>query len=119
MDQELIAYLDTRFREAAQQIQDLREETTRRFDQVDERIRGAEKAIRANEEAIRYTDIKVEDLRGTIQLVAEGVTSVNQKVDAFRIEVAREFQEVKTQNLSSYAQLDRRVSKLEQRAPAS
>jgi chromosome segregation ATPase len=38
MDQELIAYLDERFRETAQKIEDLREATVGRFEQIDGRF---------------------------------------------------------------------------------
>jgi hypothetical protein len=38
------------------------------------------------------------------------------KLDAFRGEVAKEFEDVKAQNRASYAQVERRGSRLEQRA---
>jgi methyl-accepting chemotaxis protein len=109
MDQELIAYLDEhfrgideRFRETSQQIQDLRQETSRRFDEV--------------HATVRQTDVKVEDLRGKIELVAEGVAMVDEKLEIFRQEVAREFEETRAFNRSSYRKLDRRVKDLEARA---
>jgi hypothetical protein len=105
MDQELIAYLDTRF-------------TTidRRFSEMDERFSEMDVRMNGLEEAIRHTDVKVEALRGDIRLVADGVAAVDQKLDAFRGEVAKEFEDVKAQNRASYAQVERRVSRLEQRA---
>lgn len=114
MDQELIAYLDMRFRETSQQIREeigslrqettqqitslrqettqqiasLREETIQRFEKVDERLQGLE-------DTGRHTRILVEDLRGRIQLVAEGVASTNQRLDAFKEETRDEIRAVR------------------------
>ena len=146
MDQELISYLDARFqaiegrfRENAQQLQDFREETLNRFDRVETRLQRAEDAIRSNQEgiesnrkaieanskaiaanetAIRHTDIKVEALRDEIRLVADGVATVDQKLEAFRVEVAKEFEQVRAENRTAYTNLNRRVTRLEQRAKA-
>jgi uncharacterized coiled-coil DUF342 family protein len=88
MDQELIAYLDARFRETNQQIAGLREETAQQ---------------------IRQVYVVVEGLRHEVQLVAEGVTSVNERLDAFRVEVAQEFKDVRSLIHLSYQDLDRRI----------
>jgi len=90
--------IDERFRETTQQIQDLRQETVRRFDEV--------------HATIRQTDVKLEGLRGDIKLVAEGVAMTNEKLDLFREDVAREFEETREFNRSSYRDLDRRVKDL-------
>jgi chromosome segregation ATPase len=112
MDQELISYLDARF----QAIDARFEAIETRFQTFEGRFKAMEDRIEALETTIRYTDIKVEALRSDIRLVAEGVAAVNEKLDAFRVEVAREFEQVKAENRSSYAQLERRVTRLEQRA---
>jgi len=114
MDQELIAYLDRRFRETSQQISEeisslrqdttqqiaslrqdttqqiasLRNETMQRFETVDARLQGLE-------ETGRHTQVMVEDLRGRIQLVAEGVAGANQRLDAFKEETREEIKAVR------------------------
>jgi hypothetical protein len=130
MDPELIAYLDERFRgiderfrgiderfrgiderfqsfgeSFSQQIQDLRKETSQRFDRMDEQL--------------RLTDVKVEALRDNIKQVAEGVAAGNEKVDSFKAEVAREFSDTKALIQSGYGDLDKRVKVLERRARIS
>lgn len=88
MDQELVAYLDARFRETAQQMETLQEKTS---------------------QEIRQVDVVVEGLRHEVQLVAEGVTNVNERLDAFRLEVAQEFKDVRSLIHLSYRDLDRRI----------
>ncbi len=95
MDQELIAYLDTRFRKVSQQIADLREETSQNFDRVDGEL--------------RKTGVLVEGLRHEVQIVAEGVKGVNERLDAFKVEVAQEFKDVRSLIHPSYKDLDRRI----------
>jgi hypothetical protein len=108
MDQELIAYLDARFREASQQVTSLRdefvsfrEETSQNFRRVDEEI--------------RQVHVVVEDLRGEVHLVAEGVTGAGEQLNAFKAEVAQEFKDVKGLLRSSHTELDRRLRPLEMR----
>ena len=91
MDQELIAYLDERFQETSQQIQGLRDE-------------------------LRQTDVKVEDLRGQIQQVVEGVVTISQSLEAFRDTVSMEFAEIRHQNHIYFKNLDRRVRDIELRS---
>jgi chromosome segregation ATPase len=130
MDPELIAYLDERFRgiderfrgiderfrgideSFSQQIQGLREETSQRFDKVDKRLEQLD-------EQLRLTDVKVEALRDNIKQVAEGVAAGNEKVDSFKVEVAREFSDTKALIQDGYSDLDKRVKVLERRARIS
>ena|SRR3982751_3533576 len=137
MDQELIAYLDERFRETNQQIASLREEfgglrgefgglrgefgdlcgefgglrgefdsfreeTGRNFDRVDGEI--------------RKTGVLVEDLRREVQVVAEGVRGANERLDAFKAEVAQEFKDVRSLIHLSYKDLDRRIRRSDEDA---
>ncbi len=88
MDQELIAYLDTRFRETNQQIAGLREET---------------------KQEIRQVYVVIEGLRHEVQLVAEGVKGANERLDTFKAEVAQEFKDVRSLIHLSYKDLDRRI----------
>ena len=74
MDPELVAYLDRRF-----------DESRREFRQ--------EMAASAAE-TCRHFDVVAESLRSTIQLVAEGVLTVDRKLDRFAAEVRDEFRRV-------------------------
>jgi hypothetical protein len=130
MDPELIAYLDERFRgiderfrgiderfrgiderfrsldaSFTQQIQGLRKETSERFDKL--------------EEQLRLTDVKVEALHGRIQVVAEGVAMANERLDSYKHEVTRGFEDTNALIKSGYRELDRRVQVLERRARIS
>ena len=115
MDQELIAYLDERFRESSRQILEgilgvvgaLRHETMSRFEQVDE-------AIRQNKDEIRHTQIMMESMRSDIQGVAEGVLSTNQRIDALRDELKQDIKEVHQRVIVSYTDMNKRVRSLEE-----
>ncbi|MFL6262149.1 MAG: hypothetical protein ACJ76Y_20830 [Thermoanaerobaculia bacterium] len=88
MDQELIAFLEARFRETNQQITELREETR---------------------QEIRQVYVVIEGLRHEVHLVADGVTANNERLDSFRAEVAQEFRDVRSLIHLSYKDLDRRI----------
>lgn len=88
MDQELIAYLD------------------KRFGEVNERMDGLEGAIRAN-------GVEIEGLRGDVKQVAEGVAACNQRIDAFEVKVAKQFDEMRQLFNTSHSNLHSRVSSLE------
>ena len=124
MDPELIAYLDERFQgldasftqqiqglreETSQQIQGLREETSQRFDTVDKRLGQMD-------EQLRLTDVKVEALQGNIQVVAEGVAAVDEKLKDFRETVHLEFRDNKIQTTLFLKNMSERVRALELRA---
>ena len=74
MDPELIEYLDRRFNEVRN---DFRHEIT-----------GSAAKTR------RHFDVVAEQLMGKLQLVAEGVIAVDQKVDRLATEMRSEFQKV-------------------------
>jgi len=86
MDKELIAYLNTR------------------FDEVNKRI----------DSRFRETRVQVESLRGQIQQVAEGVAAGNENLEAFRTDVARQFDEVRHLFNISHSNLHHRVGSLEE-----
>jgi uncharacterized protein involved in exopolysaccharide biosynthesis len=106
MDHELIAYLDARFRETSQQISDLREETNQQFadlrGEIDVRFTGVE-------ETARHAHVLIEDLRGDVRLIAEGVSAFDGKLDALRTELKEEIAEVRNLLEQSYRHLDRRI----------
>jgi methyl-accepting chemotaxis protein len=117
MDHELIAYLDRRFREASQQISEeisslrqdttqqiasLRDETIQRFEQVDGRLQEVDGRLQEVDgrlqelkETGHQTLILVEDLRGQIQMVAEGVAGANQRLDAFKDDTREEIKAIR------------------------
>jgi chromosome segregation ATPase len=124
MDQELIAYLDRRFRETSQQISEeisslrqdttqqitsLRQETTQQFEKVDERLQELK-------DTGRHTLVLVEDLRKQIQQVAEGVAGANQRLDAFKVEARAEIMDVRSFFTTHNKNLEGRVQILEAKA---
>src|SRR5436309_1035796 len=106
MDQELIAYLDERFRETNQQIAGLREEFVGFREEASQ---GLERV----EIEVREAHVKIEDLQGQVRLLAEGVMSSEEKLQAFRTEIKQEFDDTRSLMRSAYAQVDRRVHSLE------
>jgi hypothetical protein len=64
--------------------------------------------------------VVVEGLRHEVQLVAEGVTSVGERLgerlDAFKAEVAQEFKDVRSLIHLSYKDLDRRIRRSDEDA---
>lgn len=81
-----------------------------RFDEVDQRFTAVDRRL-------RESGVIAEDLRSQIQLVAEGVANVDEKMDRFRADVARSFEETHALIRLGHADLDRRVRRLEGREP--
>ncbi len=102
MDQELIAYLDERFRESLQHNDSLHQETARQYADL--------------RQEIRHTRIMVEGLRDDNQMVAEGVSSLEERLQSFHNEFSLKLDEVQSSITPYYRDLDRRVSLLEERA---
>jgi hypothetical protein len=109
MDQELIAYLDERFRETSQQIAELREETTRQFEQVDHRFEQAETTA-------RQTLVVLEGLRHEVHVVAEGFLGLHEKLERYRADSTASFELVRGWIEPYYRMLDGRLSVMEGRA---
>ena|SRR5215217_752150 len=106
MDQELIAYLESnfaqiseRFAKQDEKIESFRKETTRRFGHLDE--------------GVRHTQILVEGLWGDLRLVADGVVGLDERLMAFRKEVAQDIDDVRKLIRPIYSALDQRVRNLE------
>jgi len=128
MDQELIAYLDARFRETAQQIAAsreetaqqiaasrdetaqqiarLREETSGRFEQVDSRFEKLE-------ETTRHTIVLMEGMRHELHLVAESVVGTNERLERYHREATLTFHQVKEWIEPYFRNLDSRVNVLD------
>jgi chromosome segregation ATPase len=141
MDQELIAYLDARFRETSQEIQGFRQETAQRFEQIDSRFEQIDSRFEQTdsrfeqidsrfeqtdsrfeqidsrfervETAIRHTHVLVEGLRSDIQMLGEGVMGIDEKLRYFRADVEKEFEATRSMINPPYADLNNRVQSLE------
>ena len=132
MDQELIAYLDARFREATQQVESLREETTQQIGSLRDEfgslrdefgsLRGEFESFREEttqnfgrvDEGIRQVHVVIEGLRnGEVRVVSEGVSGFKEQLSDFRAEVSQEFDAVRGLVRSTYTELDRRIRPLE------
>lgn len=112
MNQELIAYLDERFRETTQQIQGLREETAQQFQDLREETSRRFKLV---DEGIRHTQISIEAARGDIRQVAEGVIGMDERLGFLRTELKQNIQETRQLIPPLYTALDQRVRVLEVR----
>ncbi len=91
-----------------------------RFDGIEQRLDGHDQRFDKMETEFRHTRILLEKLESNVQLVAEGVSTVNQKLDAFidsvkqqraqdRAEVQDGFRALKRRD----QELDTRVTRLE------
>lgn len=60
-----------------------------------------------------HFDVISEGLRAEVRLVAEGVTSVGERVDRLSADIKEEFTEVRSMIRFSHAELDRRLNSLE------
>ena len=99
MDPELVAYLDRRF-----------EAVDRRFSEMDRRFEELRTEMRAGDaDTRRHFDVVAEDLKSRIQLVAEGVLLVDEKLERFRTEVHERFEAIDRR----FLRLETRVSALE------
>jgi len=109
MDQELIAYLDERF----QRIDSRFEQIDSRFQRIDSRFEQIDSRFEQVHDEIRHTRIEVEGLRGEVRLLAEGQMSTEEKLERFRSEVAREFEETRGSIKVPYMDLGGRIRSLE------
>lgn len=106
MDQELIAYLDGRFREMSQEIQGLRQETSEQMSSLREELGGE----------IRQARVLVEAMRSEIQLLAEGYMGLGDQLKVHQSETLLKFDEVKGSMIPYYQDLNRRITGLEAKA---
>src|SRR5882724_12829687 len=145
MDRELITYFDAHFGEVSQRIETLHQETTQQIaalrdettqqitalrdettqqitalrDEMNQRFEKVDERFERVEVAVHHTQITVEAMRGDVQLLAEGWIGQEEKLQASRGEVNLRFDEIKGLIGSigpRYADLDRRICQLEERA---
>ena len=133
-DQELIGYLDRRFGELSQKVDEkiegLREENRQTRVVLEEKIQqtweesrqAREESQRAREESQqareenRQTRVVLEGIRSEIQLLAEGVIGQGETFAARQSETLKAIEEVKALVTPAYQDLNRRVKILEERA---
>lgn len=139
MDQELIAYLDERFREISQQLAGVREENSQQIaslreetgqqiasfrEETGQQIAGlreemtsfreeSSRRFEQVDEEIRHTRVEVEGLRGEVRLLAEGIASVEERLASFRRQVTGDIEDVRVLIRPSYSALDDRLKSLE------
>jgi chromosome segregation ATPase len=101
--------IDRRFEQIDQRF----EAIDRRLDGFDRRFEEAESRFDRLESEIRHAHVAIEDLRGQIRLVADGVAMVDGKMDRLADDTARRFDEQQSLIRLSYGQLERRLSDLE------
>jgi hypothetical protein len=120
VDPELIAYLDQRFRESAEQTETLRQETVQQFAAV--RAEAAEfrqetaQRFQQVDETARHTLVLVEGLRSNIELLAEGFGGLNERLERIQKEVTLLPGQIKVGIEPFLKNLDGRVRILEGRA---
>ena len=109
MEQESLAPLIERVGEQIRQVGQRLEAIDHRLDQMPtkDEMRTQQADTR------RHFDVVAEGLRSQIQLVAEGVSVVDQRLDRFQRKVEEEFAETRAAIRFSYAQLERRILDLE------
>lgn len=126
MDQELYAFLEESRRLTSEQIERLRtdvgrlrEETGRRFAQLEERIaaegRNGEHREGLREE-VRHTRVLLEAARDEVRLLGEGMMGLNETTSAFRGEVRGQLAEIRAVIAPLYQNLRERLENLEERS---
>lgn len=96
------------------EYRDLAEFIAVRFDRSDKRFDGMDKRFDAIDERLHNVEILGEDTRHNLQIVAEAVTGLDQRFEAFRFEVAADFRDVRALIQMSHHALDHRVTRLEE-----
>ncbi len=116
MDQELREYLDSRFehiRQGLDQTNQRLDQTNQRLDQTNQRLGSLEDQGRGLEDQGRQTQVVVEDLRGQVAIVAEGVVGLGERQDLLRDEMRGELREFRQLFGVTYTHIDRRLGRLE------
>ena len=96
------------------EYQELAEFIALRFDRNDKRFDGMDKRLDAIDERLHNVEILGEDTQHNLQIVAEAVTGLDQRFEAFRSEVGAGFEEHRNLLRTTYVDLDRRVTRLEE-----
>jgi hypothetical protein len=120
VDQELIAYLDERFRETAQQSVDLRREIDERFRETAQQFADLRKEMderfKEVNETTRQTLILVEDLRDEVHLVAEAFLGTDERVTRLEKSEALAFERVQGMVEPYFKSIEERGRELDARS---
>jgi chromosome segregation ATPase len=109
-DQELIALVEQRFADLAERIDESRNETRQRLDGIETETRQRFDRLEGQD---RQNGVEIEALRGDVRQVAEGVATLDEKLERFRIDSERQFDEMRAMIHLSYGQLEKRLVTLE------
>jgi predicted nucleic acid-binding Zn-ribbon protein len=82
----------------------------KKFEEVDQHFGAIDTKIA---DTRRHFDVVAERMQSQVQLVAEGITAVGQRLDRFEQKVEAEFAETRAAIRFSYTQLERRLQELE------
>ena len=111
--EETSAATHRRFDEAVGELRQENAQTRQHFDVVAAELR--EEMRVGTTDLRRHFDVTAEDFRHQVQLVAEGVDNVNERVDRLARDIKNEFAETNAIMRFSYSDLDRRLRSLEER----
>jgi len=120
MDQELIAYLDTRFERMAGRmegrfdgLETRMERMEGRIDGIESRLSSVEGRLSGVEDAVHQTQVMVEGVRDDIRQIAEGVIGTNERMYQVQGEVMAKIEEVGGLVKSLFTTVDSRLKVLE------
>jgi len=86
---------------------------------MEQRLNGMEQGfgqeLQDLRQELRHVHVVVEDIQDKVQLTAEGIMNVNEKLDRHREEVSKRFNDLETFVRTSDRGLASRVSKLERK----
>lgn len=136
MDQELLTYLKEQFHEIRQQIGGLSGETRERFEKVEAQIGGLRGETRErfekmegqieglsheigglreeSREGIRHAHVLLEDVKGNVRLLAEGVASVDERMGKLDGDLRQKLEELWNMVATPFRGLGARVTLLEE-----
>jgi hypothetical protein len=112
LDPELVGYLDQRFAALTDLFARQSERSEQRFETIDQRFEKIDQRFEKTDQAIREVHILFEDLDTRLRLVAESVAFFSDALREFRVDVDRQFAEVKAVNRLSYVEIERRLATL-------
>jgi len=126
VDQDLISYLEGFRKDVMHKLEQMDgrleqmdgrlEQMDGRLEQMDGRLNQMDGRLDRVEESVRHARIEIEGLRGELRLVAEAYIGLDEKLASFRIDMAKEFTEVRSSVRQPFEYLDSRVRVIEARA---
>ena len=116
MDQDLRAYFEQHFSVMEKRLISTMEQ---RFDGMEQRLDGMEQhfsqEIQGLRQEVQQVHVVVEDIQDKVQLTAEGIMNVNEKLDRHREEVSGRFNDLESLVRDSDRAVASRVDRLEQK----